>query len=163
MFATPDPLHPALVHLPLGLAIVLPLLALAVAVAIRRDALPVRSWALVLGMHVLLVGGAYVALETGKEQEERVEDVVPKEAIHEHEERAELFLGVSAAALLVTGAGLLASGAGAAARGAAVLVSLVLLGLAVRTGESGGHLVYEHGAAKAYTDKAAPHAHDEGR
>jgi uncharacterized membrane protein len=33
------PLHPALVHLPLGLAVILPLLALGLTVAARRESL----------------------------------------------------------------------------------------------------------------------------
>jgi uncharacterized membrane protein len=162
MFTIPDPLHPAVVHLPLGLAVVLPLFALALAVAIARGRMPTRSWAFVAALHLLLVGGAWAALETGEEEEERVEDVVPKDAVHEHQDRAELFLWFSVGALALTGAGLLAGPVGGVARGAAVVATFVVLGLAIRTGDAGGHLVYEHDAAKAYLSDRVPHTHGSG-
>ena len=40
----PDPLHPAVVHLPLALAVLVPLFALLGLLAIRTRFLPVRAW-----------------------------------------------------------------------------------------------------------------------
>ncbi len=40
----PDPLHPAIVHLPIALSVFMPLFALVAAVVIRRGALPARAW-----------------------------------------------------------------------------------------------------------------------
>jgi hypothetical protein len=51
----PDPLHPAVVHLPMALAVLIPALA----------------------------------LETGKDEEDRVERVVSEDLIEAHEEAAE--------------------------------------------------------------------------
>ena len=48
----PDPLHPAVVHLPIALAVLLPLLSLASLLAIRTGWLPQRAWSGV----VLLAG-----------------------------------------------------------------------------------------------------------
>ena len=147
------PLHPALVHLPVAFALLLPLLALVTAVAIARGWLPARSWALVVLLHVLLAGSAWRAEQAGHHDEERVEKIVPRDAIETHEERAERFVLFCGAALLVTAAGLLAGGPGGVARGAAVVLAAGLTVAAIRTGESGGALVYQHGAASAWQPK----------
>ena len=89
----PDPLHPAVVHLPIALAILVPLVA-AVRTRWRRGSaiVPVRGWAFVVLLQVLLVGTAWLAIETGEDQEERVEKVVAERHIEDHEERAERLL-----------------------------------------------------------------------
>ena len=76
MFPLPDPLHPAMVHLPLALAVLVPGLALLGALAIRLQLVPPRTWVAVLLLQAMLVGSGWLALETGEAQEERVEEVV---------------------------------------------------------------------------------------
>jgi uncharacterized membrane protein len=149
----PEPLHPAVVHLPLALAVLVPLFALLAALAIRAGLTAPRTWAAVVLLQALLVGSAWLALETGEEEEERVEEVVPERHIESHEERAERFLLGAAAALVVIGAGVLPGGAGGVARAAAVLASAAVLALGIQVGHSGGELVYRHGAASAYASK----------
>jgi uncharacterized membrane protein len=153
----PDPLHPAIVHFPVALAALLPLLMLAIGLGVRLELLPVRSWMLAVAAQALLAGSAWLAVETGEDQEERVEDVVAEEHIEEHEESAKRFLWITAGALPVSALGLLAGAAGVAGRVAAIVASLVVLAAAVPTGHSGGELVYKHGAASAYVS-AAPGA-----
>jgi uncharacterized membrane protein len=148
----PDPLHPAVVHLPIALAVVVPLMAIVTAAAVARGLLPARSWALVVLLQVLLVGSGWFALETGEEQEERVERVVAESHIEDHEENAELFLSLAGLALVVLGAGLVPGRPGAVSRVVGTLATLVVLAAGVNTGHSGGHLVYVHGAANAYLD-----------
>lgn len=151
----PDPLHPALVHLPVALALLIPLVAATVAVAVRAGALPRPAWVGVLALQVLLVGSGWMAMESGEDQEERVERVVPERYIEEHEERAEAFVWAGAATILVLAAGLVASPAGAAARLVGVVATMVVLGLGIRVGHSGGELVYKHGAAAVYVGPAS--------
>ncbi len=151
MFSLPDPLHPAVVHLPLALAVLVPVFALLAALAIRRELVPPRTWAGVLLLQAALVGSGWAALETGEEQEERVEKVVAERHIEAHEERAERFQIVGVVALIVVAAGLLPGSAGGLARGAAVLAALGVLAAAIPVGHSGGELVYRYGAASAYT------------
>lgn len=150
----PDPLHPAVVHLPIALAVLIPGLAILGILLIYKGFLPPRSWALVVLLQALLVGSGWLALETGEDQEERVERVVAERHIEAHEEAAERFLLLAAVGLLVSGAGLLPRRAGAAGRVATALVTLGLLAAGVSVGHSGGALVYEHGAASAYVDAA---------
>jgi len=151
----PDPLHPAVVHLPLGLAAILPLVTLLGALAVRGGWLQPRSWAYVVGLHVLLAGSAFVAVETGESEEDRVEKVVAERLVDAHHDRAEVFLWISIGALVISGGGLLAGSAGGAARAATVVASAVVLGSAILTGDAGGGLVYKHGAANAYLHPGA--------
>jgi hypothetical protein len=99
-----------------------------------------------------LAVSAWVATQTGESQEDRVERVVSKGALHGHEEAAERFLVLSGVLVLVTAAGLARGTLGRAARlvTAAGAVGIVVAGAQV--GHSGGLLVYRHGAASAYAD-----------
>lgn len=146
----PDPLHPAVVHLPIALAVVVPLLAVLTIAAIHRGLLPARSWALVVLLQAILAGSGWLALETGEDQEERVERVVAERHIETHEEAAERFLILAWVGLAACGAGLLPGRPGTAGRVAGTLAALVVLSAGVRVGHTGGELVYEHGAASAY-------------
>jgi uncharacterized membrane protein len=146
----PDPLHPAVVHFPIVLAVLMPLLAAAGFLAIRSGRLPARSWIGVLGLQALLVGAAFAATETGEREEERAERAVAERYIEEHEAQAERFLVLAALGLPLAAAGLLAGRAGAINRGLTVGLSLAALAAAGSTGHSGGELVYRHGAASVY-------------
>ncbi|MFO0691744.1 MAG: DUF2231 domain-containing protein [Myxococcota bacterium] len=148
----PDPLHPAVVHFPIVLALLAPFIAGAVFWAIHTRRLPARAWLAVVVLQVLIAGAGWWTAETGEEEEERVERVVREDPIEEHEEAAEWFIRIAGGTAVVAGAGLLAGGIGTGARGLA-LVGTLLAALAVaRVGHTGGELVYEHGAALAYLD-----------
>lgn len=155
------PLHPTLVHVPLGLAVILPFLLVALLVAIRKQWLPPRAWWLGVAIAVIVAGSSWVALQTGETDEERVENVVPESAIEEHEEAGEQLLIAAAitAGLALAAAFLRNRQVLLGAHAAATLASLVVLALAVRTGHLGGELVYRHGAASAFvggTNVGAP-------
>jgi uncharacterized membrane protein len=152
----PDPLHPAVVHLPIALAVLMPLFAVGGVIAIRNGYLPGRAWLAVPLLQVLLAGSAWVAIETGEDQEDRVEKVVAEEHIDEHAEAAEWFAYAATATALIFAAGLASDRIGRPARIAAALASLFVLAAAVRTGHLGGELVYKHGAARAYTSAGSP-------
>jgi len=148
----PDPLHPAVVHLPIALAVLMPLLAVLAGLAIRQGFVPARTWAAVVLLQAILVGSSWYALETGEDQEERVEEVVAERHIEEHEEAAERLHRLGIAALVLVAAGLLPGTAGGVARAVGVVATVAVLAAAVPVGHSGGELVYRHGAAQAYTD-----------
>jgi uncharacterized membrane protein len=150
----PDPLHPAVVHLPLALAVLMPPLALLAWLALRRDWLPHRAWLAVVLLQAALAGGGWLALETGEEEEERVERVVAERFIEEHEERAERFALAAGVVLAVAAVGLLGGPVGRAARVLTGPAGLGVLALALGVGHSGGELVYRHGAARAYVTSA---------
>lgn len=147
------PLHPKLVHLPIALAVLMPLITTGLLLAWWRGALQRRTWIVVIALQAMLVGSGFLAMRSGEADEERVEQTVSKTAIHAHEEAAEGFVFASAGVLvLALGAGLIRRERAALALGAATVAgTLVVLALGYRTGEAGGELVYRHGAAAALT------------
>lgn len=151
----PDPLHPAVVHFPIVLTFLLPLVALASLWRIRQGA-PARSaWRVPAAVAGALTASAWLAVETGERDEEAVERVVAEAPLESHEEAAERFLLLSGAVFLVAGAGLLHGPAGAAARLTATVGALGLVGAGALVGHSGGELVYRHGAAAAHAPTPA--------
>jgi uncharacterized membrane protein len=147
----PDPIHPAIVHLPVALAILLPLMA-AGAFLLARHGTPIRTlWTGVVAAAALLAGSAWLAVETGEGQEERVESVVSEGALETHEERANLFLALAAGTLILTLTGLAKDRVGRIGRMAATVAAVALLPAGYMVGHSGGQLVYRDGAAQAYT------------
>lgn len=162
MFSLTDlPLHPALVHLPLGLAAVVPLAALAALLtAARRQ--PAALAALAAAQALVLLG-AVAAGRTGEDAEEAAEaQGVPEAALEAHEEAAELFTGLSAATLgafAIAAALALAGRRGApAALALGGMLSLGVAGQGLRVGHAGGVLVYQHGAGVAAAGAVTPGA-----
>ena len=150
--------HPKLVHLPIALGLLMPLITAGLAVAWWRRWLPARVWGLAVILQAILLGSGVVALRTGEAEEDRVEPVVAERFIEQHEEAAEAFVRASGAVLVVMLVAWAAAGRrealGVAA--AAVAGTLFVLGLGYRAGQTGGALVYEHGAANAYVWGASP-------
>lgn len=158
----PEPLHPAVVHLPMALVALLPVAAIVALWAIHRGARPLHAWAVPLAFAVLLTGSAWLALETGEQEEERVEEVVSESVLHEHEEAAERFLVLAGVLTLVAGVGLAGGTVGSAARILATVGTIGVLVAGVQVGSLGGELVYVHGAASAYTDAQVGSASADG-
>ena len=146
----PNPLHPAVVHFPIVLAFLLPIAAIAAIVMIMRGARARRAWSIPLIGTVALAVSAWVAVETGEGQDERVEQVVGERPLDRHEEMAELFLTGTAILALITAAGLAPGVVGKSARVVSAAGAVALLGGAAFVGHTGGQLVYQHGAASVY-------------
>ncbi len=91
-------------------------------------------------------------MNTGSEEEERVERVVPESAIERHEEYAEQFVWTTAFTLVVAGLALAFRKAIVAKVLilAAVAGTIIGAGAALRVGHAGGQLVYVHNAGAAY-------------
>ncbi len=147
----PDPLHPAVVHFPIVLMFLLPLAALAALWYGRRHPEGRAAWVLTTALAGALTLSAWVAVETGERDEERVERVVSEAPLKTHEEAAERFLLLSAGVLVLAGAGLLRGRIGSAARVATAAGAFGLVGAGAVVGHSGGELVYHHGAVAAYS------------
>jgi uncharacterized membrane protein len=146
------PLHPALVHLPLGLAFILPALTLGFAWAAWKNPLKRSAWILIVVLQAVLLGAGFVAMNTGEREGERIERAVPKAAIERHEELAEQFLWATGITLVVAAGALVFRRPGAVRTltGAAVLGTLLVAAAALRVGHAGGQLVYVHNAGAAY-------------
>lgn len=154
----PDPLHPAIVHFPIVLAVLVPILASVVFWAIERGHVSRWSWLAVAALQLAVVGSGWAAIETGEHEEERVERIVAERHIEAHEEAAERFLALAVLALPLAAAGLLAGRLGAVNRGLTLAISLAVLAAVADTGHEGGELVYRHGAASAYLEPGGANA-----
>ncbi|HYD54687.1 MAG TPA: transglutaminaseTgpA domain-containing protein [Gemmatimonadaceae bacterium] len=149
------PMHPLVIHFPIVFAVLLPIAVIAALVTIRRGASPRRAWTPPLALAAALTLSAFAATQSGGAEEDRVERVVGEQALHEHEEAGERFLVLSGVLLLVAAVGLAPRTVGQAARVVTAVGAIVLVGAGLQVGHSGGSLVYQHGAASAYTADSA--------
>lgn len=157
------PLHPLVVHFPIVLVTLLPI-SIAIALwIIRKSTTPRRVWSVPVALAASLVLSAWVATQTGESQEDRVERVVARGALHGHEEAAERFLVLSGVLVLVTAAGLVRGNTGRAARLVSAAGALGLVVAGVQVGHSGGTLVYREGAASAYAGPSKAVAESDDR
>ena len=141
---TAVPLHPALVHLPVGLAIALPLLALALAVALWLRIAPPLAFLLLAGLQVMMLVGGSAAYRAGEEEEERVESLVSEDQLTAHQQRAQIFLWSAGIALAMSAATATVRKT-ALARSLAVLsvaASVITAAAAIATGKAGGEIAY---------------------
>ncbi len=148
----PDPLHPAIVHFPIVLAVLAPILAATTLWAIHSKRVSRSSWIGIVALQIAVVGATWAATETGEHEEERVERIVAERHIEEHEEAAERFLVLAALVLPLAAVGLLTGPIGTTSRALTVALSVAALAAAGVVGHSGGELVYRHGAAAAYLE-----------
>lgn len=160
------PLHPAIVHLPLGIAFIVPLLAAAAAVSVWKGWLDKKVWLGVITVQLIVFGSALVAKETGEEAEEVVKHVIAEDHIEEHEERAEGFIVVAGLTLAAAAAAwFLADKLALAVMALCAVLSVMGVGIGIGVGHSGGELVYVHQAPKAYLTGApgqdAAYEHDD--
>jgi uncharacterized membrane protein len=144
----PSPLHPAVVHFPIVLMILLPVVALGALWAIRRGTAPARAWAIPVAVAAGLTLSAWAAVETGESQGEQVEGTLGEQAVESHEEAAERFLLLSGVVLVVSAAGLLRGNIGRAARVTGTVAALGLVAAGYQVGHSGGRLVYGDATTK---------------
>jgi uncharacterized membrane protein len=148
------PLHPAIVHVPLGLSLVMPFVAAAIALALRKGWATKPMWLVVVALQAAVLVGGLVAMNSGEDEEETVEKVVNERFIEEHEERAEAFVwsaGITLAlsvAVLVVGPQQIGTAAMVTA-----LAAAITLGLGYRVGHSGGELVFKHGVVRLIRPK----------
>jgi hypothetical protein len=144
--------HPKVVHVPIALGVLMPLIAAGLALSWWRNWLPWRAWLVAVALQATLLVSGVVALRTGEAEEERVERVVAESPIEAHEEAAEVFVWGSAAvlAMMLAAAAFGRKRSGIPLAAVATLGTVVVLGLGYRTGQAGGRLVYEQGAAQVY-------------
>lgn len=144
------PLHPMLVHLPLGLAIVLPFAVGALLWRARFAAEPGAAWRPAVALFLVLALAATAAVLSGHRDEEVVEGVVREAALETHEDRADAFLWLAWAGVAASAVGLFRGAAGRLARPLAGVLSLLLFAGAFYVGHAGGVLVYSEGAAQVH-------------
>ena len=130
----PEPLHPAIVHMPLALAVLLPIGVLVALWAVRRSDSKRAIWAVVVGLTLLLAVSARVATGTGESQEDVVEEVVSHDAIEEHEEAGEAFFLTAVVVFAISLGGLLNGRIGDVARPLTLAATVALVVAAIQVG-----------------------------
>ncbi len=147
------PLHPAIVHIPMGLTVLLPVITLVLGLLYFRNFIGKKGLIAVSLLHLMLGASSYMALETGEEEEDKVERVVNESHIERHEEKAEVFmvativLGIFSLVIFMVPTGILFN----VSLSALIVAQLGLGFLGYQVGHSGGELVYVYGAGQAYT------------
>lgn len=147
------PWHPAIVHFPIALAVLIPVLgAVLWWVARADDQLAKWVFRLPLGGQVLALATAVIAQRTGDGDHSRVEEIVDAAIISAHEDAGEFFTIATGVVLAIWFASALAREAKVARNAAliAIVAGLVACGLGLRAAHFGGELVYTHGAAEAW-------------
>jgi uncharacterized membrane protein len=145
------PFHPMIVHFPLAMTFIMPVLILVFASMIKSNKMTPKSWLIIIGLQLAVVITGYIALDSGETEEQAVEKVVNKKLIHEHEESAEIFVGSTVLALVLSIAVFfIRKEISFPIKLAIAFISLVSCFLAYKTGKQGGELVFKYGAASAY-------------
>lgn len=146
------PMHPKLVHVPMALCVLMPLVATLTWVGVRRGWFNPRAWMIAAFLQCATLGGAIAALQSGKDDGEKVEGYASEEALTTHERRAYWFVYVAAANAALCGATfLLHRDRRQQLAGAFAVVGLLAGGYAgFRVGDAGGRLVYVANASDAH-------------
>jgi hypothetical protein len=132
---------------PIGVAVVMPMVAIAVTIAIERGAFARRVWTLVVGLQAIVLASALVVSWTGERDEHRVEASVGEALVEHQEEAGEAFAWASGVVLAVAALALIPLDRPTKwMRRATIVGTLVALGIAFWAGHSGGVLVFTHGA-----------------
>jgi uncharacterized membrane protein len=145
------PLHALIVHMPIALTVLVPLFVIVAFVMMKRGVAAQRAWLLPTGMLALLLASGLAAKETGEDQEDRVETIVPKAPFEAHEEAADLFMIVTGGVLVLAAGGLMSNKLGSTLRIAGAAGTLAVLYAGYNVGHSGGKLVYQYNAGSAYS------------
>lgn len=156
-FVMQTPTHPIIVHFPVALAVLVPLLSVVASLAIARRWSTPTLWLSVIAGQALLVGSGMLALRTGEADEDRVERIVAETIIEQHEAAAQVFMVGGGVVLALAVAAWLWRNrdAGRWLRHLTTVGTLAVAALAYRVGHSGGEIVYRHGGAAAFAASTA--------
>ncbi len=143
------PLHPIVVHFPIVLGALLPLLAILLWWAVKKWQWTPKVWALVSAVALVYSLSAVTAVQLGEADEEKVEKIVSERVIEEHEEAGELIPWIAGTLFLISLGGLSVKYS-KQAQLALIVLSLVAVVPLINAGHTGGELVYQHGASVAH-------------
>ncbi len=136
------PLHPALVHLPLALGVILPIVT---GILMARGPRVTGLWKAVPGLQLLFVAALYAAMASGEADGELIQAAgFPKEPVEAHERLGQAALVAALVAVLPAALAVKTVPRVMLARTALLLVQVCAAVLVLWAGREGGRLVYEH-------------------
>lgn len=145
------PLHPFLAHIPLVLALFMPLILWVIIFLIAKKKISTQSWWVAVTIQLLIVIFAYIALSSGENEEDLVAQFVSKRFIGKHENIAEVFSGLSVILLgVMIVINFVQEKIAKNLRIIAAVFSIVPLAFGLYTGRLGGQIAYAYGGAEAY-------------
>lgn len=107
---------------------------------------------LLLLFQFLLCGFSYLSIQTGEDEKEKVVQIVGKEALETHEEKAEFFYTWTLVVAFITLALLTSLPSKHLSWGflTILILQVISIYLVFDVGRAGGRMVYELGAPRAY-------------
>ncbi|MGE0867520.1 MAG: DUF2231 domain-containing protein [Kofleriaceae bacterium] len=147
------PMHPKLVHIPIALCIVMPMMLTLVWMGIRRGWFTSRTWLLCAVLQGALFVSSVAALQSGKNDGDKVEGYASEEALQTHANRASWFVYIAGFNLaLSSGVALLplARPRRQLLGAIAIAGSLGATYAGYLVGDAGGRLVYVANASDAH-------------
>ncbi len=146
------PLHPMLVHFPIVLTALMPVLLIAFLIAERKMWATEKIWFLALGLSLLTPLSTFLAMRAGENDEELVEKVVRENLIEVHAEWGEWVLWMGIAVFICLLASMIFKKI-KILKVLPILISLAAIFPVVQAGHSGGELVYKYNAAQVHSQK----------
>ena len=149
----PLPLHPKLVHVPMALCILMPMVVGLIWTGVRRGWFTPHAWLIAVFLQGATLVGGLAALQTGKSDGVQVEGYASDDALATHEARAEWFLYIAGVNLGLCGATWLLWRDRRRQHVFGAVAALALVGgsyAGYRVGDAGGRLVYVGNASDAH-------------
>jgi uncharacterized membrane protein len=143
------PLHPLVIHFPIVLGTLFPIVGILFWWGIKEKVVPQKLWSLVVIFAFIYTVSSVVAVELGEIDEEIVEEIVSERVIEEHEEAGELIPWVGGTLFIVSMIGYIRKKSDRLRLTLAILSLLAVYPL-IETGHTGGKLVYKYGAVIAH-------------
>ena len=147
------PMHPKMVHVPMALCILMPMIAMLIWFGVRRSWFTPRVWLIAAVLQGATLAGGLAALNSGQDDGEKVEGYASEQALSTHESRAYWFLYVAGGNLVLCGVTFLLQRDRYRQQ---ILGAVAIAGLfagsyaGYRVGDAGGRLVYVGNATDAH-------------
>lgn len=144
------PLHPILVHFPIALGLLAPLLIFIIWIGIYKWNWQTTTWSLIPLVYMILFACSLGAVKTGEMDEEKVEAYISHEVIEEHEEIGEKIPWIFAGLWCLSVTPFFIRSRKKMLMTITMVCSVISVAPIIVTGHSGGELVYKYGAARAH-------------
>lgn len=143
------PLHPMMVHLPIGLSVLMPFIFGVIIFLIKKNKIGSTTFIAAVVFQAVLTVASFAAVQSGRIEEHKMKETgwVSHDLVSEHEHAGKRAFYVMIAALVVSAAAIANTKFQFHLQMGALVLSVVIAGMITIVGHLGGELVYVHGAA----------------